>query len=71
MSVILIIYMFTVLKIYDLLVFCGMLLIFYVGDSSTGSCSSIISCVIVGCVVIRWKMNDHFSRKVCTNTVII
>jgi len=44
-------------------------LIFYVGNCSTSMCSSILHSVIVGCVMMRWKMNENFTRRGCTNTI--
>ena len=36
-------------------------LIFYVGNSTSMTCFSIFFSVIVGCVMMRWKMNENFS----------
>ena len=45
------------------------LLLFYVGYSSSCKCESIFFSVIVGCVMMRWKMNYHFTRRECKNTI--
>lgn len=56
----------TMVMRYDL---TSSFLIFYVGNSSTASCVSISLSVIVECVMMRWKMNDHFTRTPCKNTM--
>jgi hypothetical protein len=53
----------------NVLRYCVLSLIFYVGNSTTIICVSIISSVIVYCVMMRWKMNDHFTRTKFPNTI--
>ena len=61
-------YQFFLVRLYYLF------LIFYVGDtcsdSTSTSCFSIFSSVIVGCIMMRGKMNIHLSRIDCMNTIM-
>ena len=44
-------------------------LIFYVCNSTSATCESIFFSVIVDCVMMRWKMNENFSKITCSNAI--